>query len=241
MARYVADLRILFSILHGPDGIDPWVVSMPFNDREWVELRGLRAAFFVDNGSVPPDADTSITVQESAKTLARAGVVVAEARPARIAEAYDFYVRILWADGGAWVKRLLQKNATHETLLEQRLSQLRPVPISDYTDLLESWDMWRSQMLQFWRDYDVLLCPVNAHPAIPHGITYQGANLMAYGYTMAFNLTGWPSTVVRCGTSAEGLPIGVQVVTPPWREDVSLRVAQLLQLELKGWRRCPNL
>jgi amidase len=239
MARHVSDLKLLFSILHGPDGIDPWVVSMPFNDEHFVELKGLRAAFFVDNGSIPSDADTSTTIQESAKTLERAGAVVAEARPERIGEAYDFYVRILWADGGAWARRLLQKNSTHETLLEQRLSQLQPIAISDYSDLLEKWDVWRSQMLQFWRDYDVLLCPVNAHPAIPHGTTYQGTNLMAYGYTMAFNLTGWPSTVVRCGTSAEGLPIGVQVVAPPWREDVSLRVAQLLQLELQGWRRAP--
>ena len=51
---------------------------------------------------------------------------------------------------------------------------------------------------------------------------------------MAFNLSGWPSTVVRCGTSSEGLPIGVQVVAPSWREDVSLAVAEHLEA-LKGW------
>lgn len=89
-------------------------------------------------------------------------------------------------------------------------------------------------MLSFWRTFDLLICPVNAYPANPHGTTYQGRNLAAYSYTMSFNLTGWPSTVVRCGTSSEGLPIGVQIVAPPWREDVSLAVAQHLQ-SLKGW------
>jgi amidase len=48
-------------------------------------------------------------------------------------------------------------------------------------------------------------------------------------YTQVFNVTGWPSTVVRAGTSAEGLPIGVQVVAHPWREDVSLALAGYLE------------
>ena len=46
-------------------------------------------------------------------------------------------------------------------------------------------------------------------------------------YTSAYNLTGWPGVVVRGGTSPEGLPIGVQVIARPWREDVALAVAQL--------------
>jgi amidase len=237
MARYVEDLTLAFSILQGPDGIDPFIVSMPSGDPHKVNLQNLRAAFFADNGSVPATEDTKATVQEAAKKLANTGAVINEARPDRIGEAYDFYITILWADGGAWAKRILEKNATHETLLQQRMAQYKAIPIADYTALLERWDVLRSEMLRFWRNYDVLLCPVNAHPAIPHGVTYQGSNLRAYGYTMAFNLTGWPSVVVRCGTSAEGLPIGVQVVAPPWREDVSLAVAQHLETELKGWRR----
>ena len=52
---------------------------------------------------------------------------------------------------------------------------------------------------------------------------------MAYVW-MAFNLTGWPAAVVRCGTASEGLPIGVQIVGPPWREDVVLAVARSLRL-----------
>ena len=53
--------------------------------------------------------------------------------------------------------------------------------------------------------------------------------LAAFGYTLAHNLTGWPAAVVRAGTSPEGLPIGVQVVAPPWREDVALAVAGALE------------
>jgi len=56
---------------------------------------------------------------------------------------------------------------------------------------------------------------------VPHD-TFDRATA---AYTQVFNLTGWPSTAVRAGTSPEGLPIGVQVVAPPWREDTSLAAA----------------
>lgn len=73
--------------------------------------------------------------------------------------------------------------------------------------------------------YDVILCPVNAYPAL--------------SYTHTYNLTGWPSVVVRSGTSPEGLPIGVQVVAGPWREDRALAVAQHIETALGGWQPPP--
>ena len=53
--------------------------------------------------------------------------------------------------------------------------------------------------------------------------------MRGFRYTVAFNLTGWPSVVICVGRSAEGLPIGVQVVAPPWRDDVALAVAGYLE------------
>jgi amidase len=239
MARYVEDLRLVFSLLQGNDGIDPWIVPATFNQPSQAKLKGLRAAFFTDNGVITPIEEIRNTVTQAARALTDAGAIVNEDRPERIGEAFDFYVAILWADGGAWARRLLEANNTHEALLNQRLSQFKSIPIADYTKLLERWDQLRSQMLKFWQNHDVLICPVNARVAVPHGMTYEGDNLKAYGYTMAFNLTGWPSVVVRCGTSSEGLPIGVQVVGPPWREDVCLAVAQHLEGTMHGWQRAP--
>ena len=54
---------------------------------------------------------------------------------------------------------------------------------------------------------------------------------------MAFNMTGWPAAVVRCGESVEGLPIGVQIAAGPWREDIVLAVARRLEELLGGGRR----
>jgi amidase len=113
----------------------------------------------------------------------------------------------------------------------------REMPVGDYTALIERWDNFRSRMLAFWNEHDVLLCPVNSHPAIGHGAMTQGIGMRAYSYTLTDNLTGCPAAVVRCGTSPEGLPIGVQVVAPMWREDRCLAVAQRLETALGGWRR----
>ncbi len=90
-------------------------------------------------------------------------------------------------------------------------------------------------MISFMEGYDVILCPVNALPAMPHG-REDGQDLRPFSYTMTYNLTGWPGAVVRGGTSPEGLPIGVQIVARPWREDVALAVAELLESELGGFQ-----
>jgi len=100
-------------------------------------------------------------------------------------------------------------------------------------------DLYRSAMLSFLKNYDLILSPVNALPAIEHGTCFHPDVLPAFSYTIAHNLTGWPGAVVRCGTSAEGLPIGVQAVARPWREDVALAAVQHLEAALGGYRRPP--
>ena len=59
--------------------------------------------------------------------------------------------------------------------------------------------------------------------------------LPRFTYTFSYNMTGWPGAVVRCGTSPEGLPIGVQVLAAPAREDQALAVAKGLEGEVGGF------
>ncbi len=67
---------------------------------------------------------------------------------------------------------------------------------------------------------DLIVCPAMPQPAIRHG--ESTAAWFGDTYSDVHNLTGWPAVVVRGGTSAEGLPIGVQLVARAWREDVAL-------------------
>ena len=98
-------------------------------------------------------------------------------------------------------------------------------------------DLFRSQMLGFMANYDVIICPVNANVAIKHDTQYE--YFAGFSYTATYNLTGWPAAVVRAGTSPEGLPIGVQIVANPWREDVALKVAKFVEETFGGWQKPP--
>ena len=97
--------------------------------------------------------------------------------------------------------------------------------------------MFRSTLLSFIKNYDVIICPVCSSPAWRHSSTITEEQFITGSYSITYNLTGWPGVVVRGGTSPEGLPIGVQVVARPWSEDVALAVAQHLETVLGGWQR----
>jgi amidase len=55
-------------------------------------------------------------------------------------------------------------------------------------------------------------------------------------YTLTWSLVGYPAVVVRAGTSSDGMPIGVQIASAPWREDLALAAAAIVERELGGWR-----
>ena len=81
--------------------------------------------------------------------------------------------------------------------------------------------------------HDLILCPVFPAPAPRHGAMHGPRERDPTSYTTPYSLTGWPAATVRCGTSPEGLPIGVQLAAAPWRDDVALAAAAVLERALR--------
>jgi len=239
LARFVEDLSLMLPIIAGVDGQDPEIIPVPLGDPRKVNLKSLRVAFHTDNGIVSPTTETAEVVKTTAKVLSEAGIAVEEARPQGIEQTNQIFGS-LWMDGGAEMERLLQIVGTTEAELSPFMQGLlgwqraNPLTVGQFSNLLARWSSFRAVMLSFMGKYDVILCPACAHPARPHGETV--GKTAVYSYTKTYNLTGWPAAVVRAGTSPEGLPIGVQVVARPWREDVALAVAQHIEKALGGWR-----
>jgi amidase len=244
MARYVEDLALTLPILAGVDWRDPATIPMPLDDPKDVELKSLRVAFYTDNGIMTPTPETIGTVRTAVHALADAGTFVEEALPAGIEQSYEIFRDLFAADGGAGVQRLLQMAGTTDIhpFVQQLGDILRPYAMTsaEFSGLLVRWDMFRSILLLFLEKYDVIICPVCAKPAWPHSSTITEEQFFAGSYSITYSLTGWPGVAVRGGTSPEGLPIGVQVVARPWREDVALAVAQHLETASGGWQR-PNV
>jgi amidase len=199
------------------------MVPMPLGDPTAVALTRLRVAVHTDNGILAPTAAIQDAVRRAAQALTEAGVAVEEARPQVLERAHALASALAAADGRAWVRRLLRKAGTTEVhpWLAANLAQTQEMPAVALTELLEDIDQFRSAMLAFMEACDVMLCPVNALPALPHGTWRDAFSQGAASYTQAYNPTGWPGAVVRGGTSEEWLPIGVQIVARPWREDVA--------------------
>ncbi len=238
MARFVEDLVLTLPIISGVDWRNPAIVPMPLGDPGEVEINNLRAAFYTDNGIMPPTPETAEVVKKTAQVLSDAGMVVTEDMPDGIEHSFELFNALFEADGGNGLEKLLEGAGTTEmhpwtkAIIEECCAKARSS--AEFGGLMIQWDMFRSTMLSFMENYDVIICPVCASPAMHHGTTFE--KFPAFSYTMTYNLTGWPAAVVRAGTSPEGLPIGVQIVSRPWREDVALAVAQHIEKVLGGWR-----
>lgn len=238
MARYVEDLILTLPIIAGVDWRDPAIVPMPLGDPYAVEIDKLRAAVYTDNGIMPATSETVKVVNKAAKILSDVGMVVTEDIPAGIEQSFWFENSLFEVDGGYFIEKSLGSAKTTEMhpftsgILGECRSRVRTP--AEFGEFLIQLDMFRSTMLSFMENYDVIICPVCAYPALPHGTSFE--YFPAFSYTMTYNLTGWPAAVVRAGTSREGLPIGVQVVARPWRDDVTLAVVQHIEKVLGGWQ-----
>ena len=231
LARRVDDLALALSVIAGPDGIDPHVAPVPLGNHAALTVPGMRVAYFNALGSLRPTAETSAALEEALRLLERAGCRLTAVEVPGGDDIYAVYTGLMWNDGGAGIARILERWGTKQSALFDRIAQAPVEPTGEFTARLERWDHWRSTMLGIFADHDVLLCPVYVGPAPLHGKFERPSG----AYTQLFDLTGWPSTVIRAGTSPEGLPIGVQCVAHPWREDVSLAVAKHLEDRLGPW------
>jgi amidase len=232
MARRVEDLSTAMALLVGPDG--------PFADPARVRLDNLRIAFYTGNGFAAPDAEVSRVVQMAARSLASEVLSVEENRPGCLADAYDLEMKLLGADGGDSLWQYLTDlgSTMVHPLLRSWLEKLEPyrVDLAGFQRYWAQWDAYRAEMFAFFQNYDVILCPVYTQPALLHGTSTLDENFRGFSHTMAYNVTDWPAAVVRCGESASGLPIGVQIVAHPLREDVTLAVATRLEEMFGGWK-----
>jgi amidase len=246
MARYVADLYLGMKILSGPDRRDPSTMPVALGNPDNVDIKSLRVAYYTDNGIVPCDPEVIATVMKAVDVLRDAGVQsIEEAAPPELGNAHLIHGKLSAGSGvdaaRAGLKALGTEQISDYMEYVLKLSASRPpLSLSEFLQLTVEWDICKENMMRFMDNYDLIICPTTSIAAMPHRSTIEDHNIfLSYTYSAIFNVTGWPAASVRCGTSAEGLPIGVQTAALPWREDIVLAAAQLLELALGGYQRPP--
>ena len=205
-ARRVEDLLLALRVIDGPDYIDAGVVAMPLFDPAQLPLPDLTIACFAFDPASLVTSSISHAVGASAQALARAGAQVVQNRPLDLV-------------GGA-------------RDLDRGWRQIAATRGQDVVELLHAWDLFRTNLLRYIRYYDAILCPAAHQTAPPIGVR----DSQRFDYTTPFSLTGYPAAVVPVAQDEDGLPVAVQIVSHPWREDIVLALAQALEQEFGGWR-----
>ncbi|MGA9542221.1 MAG: amidase [Candidatus Sulfotelmatobacter sp.] len=251
MARTVADLKVLFEAMQGPDCGDACAAPVPLRWPSEAEARRLRVGFFEDDGRTPVTHETRAAVRTAAEALRSAGFQVEPFQPEGLEEARELWHQLFVCAGGMLLRSMFESRESDlSPILKQFLEWSAAEPALTDETLLQVWierDRLRARFLKQMQQYQILLCPAAAIAAFRHGERswqVEGKTvhyLDAWSYTEFFNLLGNPAAVVPVSHSSEGLPIGVQIVGQPWEEEKVLSVAAALEKECGAWKIPPTV
>jgi amidase len=237
MARTVLDTALLLSAIAGPDARAP--LSLPADAGRWVEsartpdVQGWRAAWSPNLGLQPVDAEVARIAGDAAAAFEVLGCPVEEAQP-------DF----TGAREIIHTTRAARMAAVYADLLPRWRERMFPPLVQNIEQGMaltaEQWGraeiartaLWH-RVRAFFDRYDLLLTPTVAVRPFPVEMDYpteiNGQRVDTYIdwflLTYAISITGLPAISVPAGWTADGLPVGLQIVGRWRREDTVLRAA----------------
>lgn len=240
MARNIADAALFLDALAGENADDP--ISLPrlpesFLSAALAPIKPRKIAFSADLGITPVDPEVAAICRAAAGKLAGEGVIVEEAHPdfSGVHETFQTLRAHFFA-------------ASHGQKLRDYPHMLKPEMIWNVekglklgmAELIDA-DAKRAELivrtLAFFDDYDLLLTPAAIVPPFPNELPYveecAGLKFETYmdwlAIAYAITLTTAPALSMPCGFTAEGLPVGMQVVARPRGELEQLSYASFLE------------
>ena len=250
MARSIADVALMLNVLARPDARD-WH-ALPYDGTDWTKslgdgVRGLRIAYSPRLGYVKyVHPEVEARVADAVKVLAQLGARVEQVDPDLPDARETFWVH--WTSGAFNALRRLpaDKLALVESGLREAFEVGSRHALGTYLDAVATRTQIGERMKRFHLDWDLLVTPTLAVPAFEVGRVAPEAPAAARNdwtwwtpFSFPFNLTQQPAASVPCGFTADGLPVGLQLVAPAYREDLCLRAAHAFQSVTDHLRRPP--
>lgn len=249
MARTIEDLRLLLEVTSGYDAGDPVSSPIPFSPGSNCDRVRLRVGFYENDGYSPAEPAVQETVRLAAASLADNGFVVEPFRPSGLERARQLWFT-LFVEGIAMVLAPMVQGHEDEISAGTReflafAADQPPLTAERLMTTLLERDQLRAQFLAEMERFPILLAPVCAIPAFPHedagwGAEHKADYARTMSYSQHYNLLGNPAATVPVAQTSSGLPIGVQVIGRPYKEDEVLAVAGVLDQKF-GWREPPLL
>ena len=247
MARTVGDAALMLSVVAGEDHRAP--ISFPSDPRAFLsavtspEIRGLKVAWSPDLKIIPVDREVREVAGRAAGRFRELGCAVEEAEPDMQGVREIIYVtrslRMLANHADKLAKWREKMNPNLVWNIEQGFT-LTPQRIAEAEK--ERTNLYR-RVREFFTRFDLLLTPTVAVPPFPVEMSYpeeiNGKRLENYTdwflLTYALTITGYPAISIPCGFTAEGFPVGLQIVGKKLAETTVLKAAAAFEA-LSPWR-----
>jgi len=243
MARNVRDAALMLQVMAGPDGKDySCIRTRPpdFVKAVSEKPKKMRIAWSPDLGyGVCVEPEVKKAVEMAAAIFADMGHAVEEAAPVT-GDTFDLWDVLFASRYYIYLRPLLEEHP--DDLMDYTRILLECARDLSGLDVAAGWarlERLRGLMRDFFEKYDLLLCPTTAVTAPPVGKRGRGRGRGFIDwdfipFTATFNLTGNPAASVPCGFSADGLPIGLQMVGRIEDEVTVLRASAAFE-EARPW------
>jgi aspartyl-tRNA(Asn)/glutamyl-tRNA(Gln) amidotransferase subunit A len=249
----VSDTALLLDVMAGPDGRDRTCLPPPtgsyLDGLGRLDLSGLRVAWSSDLGFAVVDPEVAAICEQAARAFASATGAVMVDRPVVLGDYTLTYAYVEGVDKFVGIDR---------TLWETRLDELDPLSMAAWEHLSRntlpdaaSVESARrdlvTEIATVFDDVDLLLTPMASvapfaaegpMPTDIDGVEVHGGMSVVLGFLAS--LVNLPAISVPGGLTSGGLPVGLQVIGPRFREDLVLAAAARYESAHPWPRHCPN-
>ena len=239
IARSAGDLRGLIDVIAGPTGEDAkaWRLDLPAPRHD--DIREYRVGTWLDDPAGEVATEVGDVLTTAVEALSKTGAQVTDARPPiRLEDAVALFTSLITPAISVSADKQIGDaiSGTHRAWLDNHQAR---------TEMRSVWQEW-------FREFDVLLCPVTPMAAFPHdqtgtivdrSVTINGRarpHIDTLTWTGLVGVVYLPSTVVPVGFTPDGLPVGVQIVGPYLEDRTSLFVAGELESLTGGYTPPPG-
>ncbi|MFF4381703.1 amidase [Kitasatospora sp. NPDC001547] len=259
MARSARDLTLLLDVMAGPDPLTHGVayrLTLPPARHE--RLRDFRVLVLEEHPVIPTGSAVRAGVNRVADALVDGGARVDQGSPLLpdLTESALLYTKFLFSGSVArfpveayeQVQAGAAELSADDQSLEARLLRGMVLSHRDWIEANTRRELHRHGWRQLFAEYDAVVCPITPTPAFPHdhdpdprerrldidGVAYPYFDQLVWAGLAT--MPGLPSTAVPAGRSPEGLPVGVQIIGPMFEDRTPLRLAELLEQRIGGFR-----
>ena len=236
MTRTVVDAALMLNAIAEPDARD-WN-ALPNDGTDYRErldegIDGVRIAYSPTLGYAEVDHEVATIIETAVDALAACGARVEQEDPGFADPAPFWHVLFRGLTLFAFRDMSEEQLAVMDPFVAAKIRAAQGIDLTAYLEAERSRAELGAHMKAFHERYDLLVTPATAVAAFPVGRDApdrdSDADATEWPFSLPFNLTRQPAASVPCGLTADGRPVGLQIVGPPHGDALVLRAARAFE------------